>query len=116
MNIRTQLKAINEVRQSFIGQFVRFGRKHGKRSGPTVLLINIYPVKRNDINYTINGPKMTDHLWFNLTQQFQALNLVSGDNVLFDARVKPYRKGSYKRGIPVSIDYKLSHPYKLYKF
>ena len=58
---------------------------------------------------------VSDHLWFNLTMQFQASDLRKGDRVLFDARVKQYTKGSIKRGIPISTSYKLSYPTKIRK-
>lgn len=114
MKVRRELEKINEVRKSFIGRFDRFGIKLGKYSGKTVLLLDVYHATRIS-NSFIREDRVTDHLWFNLTKQFESLNLVKGDMVLFDARVKEYRKGSIRREIPVSYDYKLSHPYKLVK-
>ncbi|ETO12319.1 hypothetical protein RFI_25058 [Reticulomyxa filosa] len=129
---RTELRKIEEQRKSFIGTFVRIGfkkrnqtRKYKIQSRKTppktfVLLKNVYLVQRNarDKNeFEILKPKqlMADHLWFNLTKGFAALKLRMGDNVVFDARVKTYVKGSKKRGIPVRTDYRLSFPTKLVK-
>ena len=62
---------------------------------------------------------ITDHLWFNNTKAFQAVNLEAGDVVEFDARVKPYEKGYKGRreyvDKPITIDYKLSWPTKVEK-
>ena len=118
MSARGELKKIDQVRKTFVGQFARYGKKRGKWNGDTVLLLNIYHADRvGDHGFKVLEPKLlvTDHLWFNLTGGFAALNLMQGDRVLFDARVKEYRKGSVKRDLPVSFDYKLSHPYKVQK-
>lgn len=118
MKIRSELEKIDGIRKTFVGTFDRFGQKQGRYKGATVLLLKVYHATRlpEQQSYTVSDFMVTDHLWFNLTKQFAALNLVKGDIVLFDARVKEYRKGSVKRDIPVAFDYKLSHPYKLQKF
>jgi hypothetical protein len=72
----------------------------------TVLLKDVRPPDDSQV--------YTDHLWFNLTKGFEALNLKEGDVVQFDARVKKYQKGYMGRQWPVDAavewDYKLSHP------
>lgn len=105
--IRKELGKLYNVRQSFIGKFKRFGKKIQNKQ-PTILLLNIYAIDRKSLN--IQSPMLTDHLWFNLTKQFQALDLHKNDLVIFDARVKEYTKGFNKK-----IDYKLSHPYHITK-
>ena len=109
--MRKALKEINEVRQTFVGTFVRFGVKNGyKGTVETVLL--------KDIRLP-DGRCLADHLWFNLTKQFHALHLEEGDIVRFDARVKKYQKGYKGRRddvyIPIETDYKLSYPTKVKK-
>jgi hypothetical protein len=111
--MRKSLEKINEVRSTFIGTFSRSGVKSSfGYTKPTLLLV--------DVRDQSTGEIVTDHLWFNLTKGFEALNLSSGDVVQFDARVKPYQKGYLGRRDDVwdkepEIDYKLSHPTKIKK-
>lgn len=106
--MRKSLKKLNGQRMAFTGTFERFGTKPGwVGTEETILLVDIRDTEDNPI---------TDHLWFNLTKGFQALNLQPGDKVEFQARVRKYQKG-YKGyrfeamlDSPVSTDYKLSHP------
>ena len=64
--MRKALKKIEGIRSTFTGTFVRFGTKNGyKGIEHTVLL--------KDIKDS-NGCIVTDHLWFNLTKGFKALN------------------------------------------
>lgn len=85
-----------EERSTFTGRFVRFGSKPGRLE--TILLADIADRF---------GNVLTDHLWFNRTKGFIDLGpLRAGDRVMFDARVKTYRKA----GRVVRIDYKLSYP------
>ena len=111
--MRTELKKINGDRRTFTGTFVRLGTKSSYGYVKQTLLLA-------DVKDS-SGNVVTDHLWFNLTKGFESLNLVPGDIVQFDARVKPYMKGyrgwrdedddyEYK---PVSVDYKLSNPSKV---
>lgn len=107
--MREDLKKINGLRMQFIGRFVRFGQKNGYKGPlPTLLLQDVKMVGAPDIK--------TDHLWFNVTKRFAALDLKEGDMVLFDARVTEYLKGyqGYKEDAqydkPVQVDFKLSHP------
>ena len=103
--MRVQLEKINEIRQIFYGTFVRLGYK--KHHEKTVLLANILDT---------SGKLMSDHGWFNYTKGFQEIEpLVREDKIRFCARVKQYRKGSIRRGIPVEYDYRLSHPSKIRK-
>ena len=111
--MRESLRSLEDVRSTFSGRFVRFGKKPGweGRILKTVLLENIYDA---------SGVFICDHLWFNFTKAFGALKLVSGDMVRFDARVKSYEKGYKGRredviGATVEMDYKLSRPTKVRK-
>lgn len=111
--MRRKLAKINGSRQRFRGTFVRYGTKPAWNSPvplPTILL--------KDVQDAATGSVVTDHLWFNLTKGFAALDLAPGDLVEFDARVKPYQKGRVNRwqGIDErTTDYKLSHPTKIQK-
>ena len=105
--MRDELAKIEGERSVFTGVFVRFGEKNGYR-GPvtTVLLQNIHDA---------TGKKVTDHLWFNLTKGFAALNLKGGEKIEFRARVKDYLKGYQgDETALMEIDYKLSHPTKVH--
>lgn len=108
--MREDLKKINGMRDRFTGVFKNFGSKrnwHGF-SERTVLLTDIRDK---------TGIVITDHLWFNYTQEFQRLGSVcEGQVIEFEARVKQYakgyvniRKGYYGNG----CDYKLSYPTKV---
>ena len=108
--MREELRQANGVRTTFSGIAERYGTKssygHPK---PTLLLKDIKDGSDRVVS---------DHLWFNLTKGFAKLGLQAGDEVKFDARVKPYIKGY--RGCrddvydkPVETDYKLSHPTNL---
>ena len=111
--MRRELRRRSGERTAFTGEFVRYGSKPGYRGPPqkTILLRNIRDLK---------GQLVTEHLWFNLTKGFAALGLLAeGDRVQFDARIKPYEKGYKGRRedvyLPVSTDYKLSHPTQIQK-
>lgn len=105
--MREALKKIGgNQRHIFYGTFERYGIKSGYK-GPTktVLLTNI----ENDNNEII-----TNHLWFNLTKGFMNLDLVPGDKVKFNGRIKPYTKGYMGRRTdvfaPIEIDYLICYP------
>ena len=86
--MRKELKAIGkQERHTFSGVFVREGVKSAYRGLPlpTVLL--------KDVKLKDSDKIITDHLWFNKTKGFEALNLKEGDIVQFDARVDSYTKG-----------------------
>lgn len=110
--MRKGLAAREEERATFHGTFERFGIKSGwqGRQEKTLLLKDIY-------DHT--GKRVCDHLWFNVTRAFAAMNLQAGDQVQFDARVKKYQKGYFGRRDdvykPAEVDYKLSHPTKIRK-
>jgi hypothetical protein len=110
--MRKKLAAINEERKRFTGIFVRFGKKSGwkGRSEDTLML--------RDICDATTQQRVTDHLWFNVTKEFDALNLKPGQSVEFDARSKQYTKGYVNKLGSVDnrkYDYKLSHPTKVAK-
>lgn len=121
--MREHLREHHLKRLTFRGIFVRFGSKAGwkGRTEQTVLLNDIRvcdpsvsaPMAETEGEDNA-GNLLTDHLWFNLTKEFAALELRSGDVVKFDARVCAYRKGYLgEREVydkPPSIDYKLSRP------
>ena len=106
--MRTELKTINGLRARFVGVFVRYGVKNGwrGRTEQTVLL--------SDIRDAATDRPICDHLWFNLTLGFSRINLAEGDEVEFDARVRPYQKGyqGHRDEVfaNVETDYKLSFP------
>ena len=105
--MREKLKAIAEQRLRFVGVFVRYGKKAGfrGRTQETILL--------RDVREFVDGKFISDHLWFNLTEQFANLSLQEGDTVAFDARVKKYMKGYVNNLANINNrkeDYRLSHP------
>lgn len=95
------------TRKKFRGVFARYGKKVNYKgySEETVLVEQIVDAETNQV--------MCDHLWFSLTKGFEKLNLISGDVLQFDARIKEYTKGykniTYKIS-NTSKDFKLSHP------
>ena len=89
---------------------MRYGKKNGwkGKTEQTILLKNIRDA---------HGILVSDHLWFNQTKGFAALELKDGDVVQFKARVKEYEKGYKGRREdelfeehPMETDYKLSNP------
>lgn len=108
--MRKELKNRDGQREMFHGTFDRFGTKPNWHGFPekTVLLVNVTDA---------NGNRVSDHLWFNLTKQFEALDLQHGDLIEFHARVKKYEKGyfGYREDVykPLETDYKLSYPTKI---
>ena len=77
--MRKELKDIGkQERHTFSGVFVREGLKSAYRGLPlpTVLL--------KDVKLKDSDKIITDHLWFNKTKGFEALNLKEGDIVQFD--------------------------------
>ena len=105
--MRTELQKIEGQRATFRGEFVRTGKKKSTfrlkgrlitKELTTILLRNVTDS---------SGRTVTDHLWFNQTKEFAALNLTAGDIVQFDARSAPYEKGYAEE---TESDFKLSHP------
>lgn len=111
--MRIDFKMIDGQRMEFYGIFIRFGKKSSFRGLPktTILLENIRCTKYPDVQ--------CDHLWFNMTKEFEKIGLKEKDVVRFEARVKEYYKGykGYKEEVqlekPIEKDYKLSHPTKV---
>ena len=109
--MRTALRKINGIRSTFYATFGRYGTKSGwTKQERTLMLKDV----RNE-----KGEVVADHLWFNLTKGFANIDLSEGDQVKFEARVTPYRKGyqGWREVLdhPVLWDYKLSYPTKLEK-
>ncbi len=105
--MRKELADKEGERRSFRATFVRFGSKQGYQGykEETILLKNIRDVS--------SGKLVTDHAWFHLTKGFERLNLNPGVQVIFDARIKEYRKGYVNRRYGIDNrkkDYRLSHP------
>ena len=105
-SVRENLKELEEFRGTFTGYYERFGRIRGKGKKYTICLRNVHDDKNN---------YLCDHIWLNVGKQIKELGaLHKGDKIQFNARVKKYRKGSIKRGIPVSMDYKFTYPSKVH--
>lgn len=101
------LKRLAGERRRFTGTISRHGVKLGwkGRKAATVLLTEIKDS---------NDKLVADHLWFNLTKEFENLVLTEGTRVGFDARVKPYYRGyqGHREDInkPVERDFRLANP------
>lgn len=87
-------------RNVYRGSFERFGVAANRFGVKQTLVLR-------DVK-TAEGETVCDHLWFNLTQAFQALDLYPGDIVQFAGRVTIY----HKRG---GRDYKLARPTQVVK-
>lgn len=107
---RTQLAKNDGKRRVFTGTFKRIGKKHGSKSGATLLLVDI---KNN------RGDIVCDHLWINYTKGIAKLDsLFPGDVLKFNARIKSYKHAKQdareKKGALTEDDYYdesgLSHP------
>lgn len=107
--MRQQLQKLEGKRGRFTGVFCRYGNK-AVWKGITLKTILLKDIKHN-------GRLVCDHLWFNLTKEFDNLSLKEGTQIAFDARVKSYYKGyqGYREDVdkPVEMDFKLSHPTKV---
>jgi hypothetical protein len=98
--MRKILQEHDGERGTYRGKFERFG-----------VAGNSFGVKQTLVLCAIvdeAGVAVCDHLWFNLTKAFQALDLYPGDVVEFRGRVETYRK----RG---GHDYKLARPTQVNK-
>jgi len=106
--VRKELKKIDGQRDVFIGTFVREGIKSSYK-GASLSTLLFKEVKRVSDNKL-----MCDHLWLNKTKALSELNLSTGIQIQFAARVKEYTKGylGKKEDIKKEIkqDFKLSHP------
>jgi hypothetical protein len=99
-------------RDLYTGEFVRLGWKNGYKGMLRTVLLK-------DVKDS-NGNIVTEHLWFNLTKGFEALDLQEGDIVEFRGRVEMYVKGykGYRDDVydkPLEEDWKLSRPTKVRK-
>ncbi|MFZ6012780.1 MAG: hypothetical protein ACOYXT_20715 [Bacteroidota bacterium] len=108
--IRKRLAPQEGQRKKFKAVFTRFGKKVNFKgySETTLLLSNITDAETNEI--------VADHVWFTYTSSFEKADLVEGESIEFEARVKEYSKGYVNRKIGINqrkTDYKLSHPTKV---
>jgi hypothetical protein len=112
MEPRIALRPHYNKRERFRGTFLKFGIKSGYkgRLNQTLLLIDIIDIEKP-------AEILTNHLWFNVTEEFKQLNLRSGDIVEFNARVKLYEKGysDDDEDNPKRLDYHLTYPRKIEK-
>lgn len=110
--MRKELQKIDGKRFRFIATFVAYGKKKAYK-GPPITTLLFENIRDKD------GREWADHIWFTTNKQFNSLDLVEGDNISFDARVKEYWKGYKGRredvDNPVRKDYKLSHPTNITK-
>lgn len=110
--MREELQARDGKRGKFTATFARFGSKTAYK-GPMIKTALFRDIKDE------SGEIVTDHLWFTVGKQMEALNLTPDDRVAFEARVKPYRKGyrghrDYDDDMPApSVDYRLAWPTKM---
>jgi hypothetical protein len=107
---RLKLASAEGERKIFKGTFSKFGKKVNYKgySEPTVLLINITDVEKNEL--------VTDHAWFSLTKGFENINPKEGDVLTFEARIKEYKKGYVNKKYGINNqrkDFRLSHPTKI---
>ncbi len=105
--MRQELAKKEGERRKFSALFIRLGSKanyHGY-SEETILLKQIVDLETNQL--------VADHIWFRYTKSFQQLPLKEGTKIVFDARVKEYKKGYVNRRYNIdqrTRDYRLSHP------
>ena len=109
--VRQELRRKENARETFTGTFERLGKKRAYR-GPDLITILLRNVRDTECN------PVADHLWFNMTKEFEALGeLHEGDVIRFDARVTAYEKGYRGRREdvyrPVERDYRLSRPTRI---
>lgn len=107
--MRKGLKGILGERVRVKAKVSQFGTKPAWNSNvplETVLLVDVSMEERH----------VADHVWLNRTKQFDRSGAVIGDYIVFDARVKLYKKGyrgrkAWTTGQEWSAtDYGLSHP------
>ena len=85
--MRQKMKSISGQRERFRATFSRTGTKKNYHGFPETTLLF------DDVCREKNGQLISDHLWFNNTKSFQAVNLEAGDVVEFDARIlRPMRR------------------------
>ncbi len=112
--MRKELSKSKNERKKFSAIFSRIGSKKNYKgfSESTVLLTSITDLETNQ--------KVADHLWFSLTKGFEESGIKEGKEgtvIEFEARVKEYKKGYVNRSLGMNkktVDYKLSHPTKIF--
>ena len=106
--MREALIALEGQRVRVRGVFRRLGRKQGFAGPEESITVLLSPVLLPD------GSMVSDHLWFNMTRGFAALDLRRGMVVELSARVARYKKPTrdWARGTddPISEDLKLVRP------
>jgi len=110
--MRKELAAEEGKRKKFKALFDRIGKKVNYKgySEDTILLKSIVDIESNKI--------VADHVWFSYTKGFVNAALSLGDTLMFEARVKEYRKGYVNRDYKINkrtTDFKLSNPTKIRK-
>lgn len=112
--MRKKLAKYEGQRLRFKGTFEGFGTRDGWVGRvPTIVLRNVKLCGTRKV--------LTDHLWFDLTKEFERAELEEGDIVMFDARVERYTKGykgrDFERQLeaPLEEDFKLKWPTKVVK-
>jgi hypothetical protein len=108
--MRKELAKEKGNRKQFKAIFSRIGKKTNFKgySEETILLTRIVDSE--------TGKQVADHLWFGYTSGFINASLAPGDMLVFEARVKEYKKGYVNSKFKMnnsSIDFKLSHPTKI---
>lgn len=106
--MREALLALEGQRVRVRGVFRRLGRKQDFRGAEEGITVLLSPVLLPD------GSLVSDHLWFNMTRGFAALDLRRGMVVELSARVARYKKLTHDWGRgtddPISEDLKLVRP------
>jgi hypothetical protein len=108
--MRTELKKLQYIRQTFIATFERYGIKAAYKGYPITTLLF------KDVT-DIEGKPVTDHVWFTTSKEFGKYTFSKGNKIKFDARVKTYQKGYKGHRIDVyanvETDFKLSYATKV---
>ena len=106
--MRKKLAKYEGQRLRFTGTFEGFGTRDGWVGRvPTIVLRNVKLCGTRKV--------LTDHLWFDLTKEFERAELEEGDIVMFDA--KGYKGRDFERQLeaPLEEDFKLKWPTKVVK-
>jgi len=100
--MRAELKKLNNLRRVFSATVDRFGRRNVNRLNKDV----VWTIVLKNITDK-DGNLITDHIWLNLSKEFDKLNLREGDRIEFSARVVEYYKKNYRA--KSEKDYKLDN-------
>ena len=107
--MRKKLKELKNQRIEVRGTVKGFGRRYNNDiESKTICLENIYHTETSKI--------LCNHLWFNCGKAWAKLNLKVGDQVQFEGKVTPYKKGYRSRFHFTdnrTTDYKLTNPTKI---